>query len=94
MKTKQDIYATVAKKLNISDREASCIVNTVIDTIIGFVKKGNDVQITGFGTFKIRQYKARKITSIDTGKVIKLPQHKSVYFKVGKYLNNAVRKKK
>ena len=69
-------------------KEAQEIVDTVWDTIKGSLKKQEDVAISGFGTFKVKQTKARMGRNPKTGETIQIPAKKKVAFRVSKVLKS------
>ena len=69
-------------------KEAQEIVDTVWDTIKGSLKKQEDVAISGFGTFKVKQTKARMGRNPKTGETIQIPAKKKVAFRVSKELKS------
>ncbi len=69
-------------------KEAQDIVDTIWDTIKGSLKKQEDVAISGFGTFKVKQTKARMGRNPKTGETIQIPAKKKVAFRVSKELKS------
>jgi len=67
-------------------KEAQELVETIWDTIKGSLKKQEDVAISGFGTFKVKQTKARAGRNPKTGETIQIPAKKKVAFKASKEL--------
>lgn len=83
---KVELVAAVQKSLGAetSKAEAERAVNAVIDGIKAGVKKSKQVQLIGFGTFKVANRKARKGVNPKTGEPIKIKASKSVKFLAGK----------
>ena len=54
------------------------------------LKKGDDVAIYGFGSFKVMKRKARKGRNPRTGQALKIPAHKTVKFTAGKALKESL----
>ena len=69
-------------------KEAQEIVETIWDTIKGSLKKQEDVAISGFGTFRVKQTKARMGRNPKTGETIQIPAKKKVAFRVSKELKS------
>ena len=69
-------------------KEAQEIVETIWDTIKCSLKKEEDVAISGFGTFKVKQTKARMGRNPKTGETIQIPAKKKVAFRVSKELKS------
>ena len=90
---KAELIATVAEKTDSTKKEAELAVNAVISTIEEELKKGEKVQLIGFGTFEVRQRKARQGRNPrKPGEVIKIAASKAPVFKAGKALKDAVNK--
>ena len=81
---KAELVAAVAAKANVSQKEAGVVVATVIDEIKKALKKGDKVQLVGFGSFEVRKKAARKGKNPQTGAEIKIPASKAPAFKAGK----------
>lgn len=79
--TKADIVSAVYEKVGLSKKEATDIVETVLDTIKDTLKEGEMVKIAGFGNFVIRNKGARKGRNPKTGENIEITPRKVVTFK-------------
>jgi integration host factor subunit alpha len=79
--TKADIVSAVYEKVGLSKKEATDIVETVLDTIKETLKEGEMVKIAGFGNFVIRNKGARKGRNPKTGENIEITPRKVVTFK-------------
>lgn len=87
---KADIVARVAKVVE-TKKEAAAAVDEVLNSIKAAMKKGEDVTLVGFGTFKVSKRKARKGRNPQTGKEIKIPAKKVPVFKAGTDLKKAAK---
>ena len=87
---KADLIEEVAK-VTCSKKEAVLALDTILGAIQKTLKKGNDVTLVGFGTFKISKRKARLGRNPQTGKAIKIAAKKVPVFKAGKGLKDAVK---
>lgn len=65
------------------------MVNAVVAVVTKALKKGESVQITGFGTFEVAKRAARKGRNPATGKEIKIPASKAPKFKAGAVLKKS-----
>ncbi len=92
--TKTDLIKAVAESASLSKKNAEVAVNAVIDSITAALADGDKVQITGFGTFEVRERKAKEaINPRDPkGPKVKIPAKKAPAFKAGKGLKDAVAK--
>lgn len=80
----------VAEVVN-TKKEAQAALDCVISSITNALKKGEDVTLTGFGTFKVVNRKARKGRNPYTGEEIKINATKAPKFSPGKALKKAVK---
>ncbi len=87
---KGQLIEAVAKKVT-TKKEAAAAVETVLDSIKASLKKGQDVTLVGFGTFKVAKRKARVGRNPRTGKEIKIAAKKVPVFKAGSDLKKAVK---
>ncbi len=67
-------------------KQAQEIVDTVLDSIRESLKKREDVAISGFGTFRVKQTKARTGRNPKTGETIQIPAKKKIAFRASKDL--------
>ncbi|MFH1519761.1 MAG: HU family DNA-binding protein [Candidatus Omnitrophota bacterium] len=86
MNKAQLVEAIVAKTA--TKKEAQEIVDTIWCTIKASLKKQEDVAISGFGTFKVKQTKARMGRNPKTGETIQIPAKKKIAFRVSKELKS------
>ncbi len=84
--TKNDLITVVSEKAGIKNKDAKAMVDTVIETIYSTLAEGENVSISGFGTFEIRTRAARKGISPATKQPIDIPASKTVAFKATKSL--------
>ncbi|MDP3880816.1 MAG: HU family DNA-binding protein [bacterium] len=76
-----------------SKKKAQEVVDLMFETITKTLKKGGEVAVTGFGTFKTSKRAARNGINPKTGESIKIPAATVAKFKAGKLLKEAVNKK-
>ncbi len=89
---KRDLGATVAGKLGGSRAQGEAALNAVLDSIQEGLAGGNKGVLTGFGSFDVRNVKARTVRAIrgsQAGNLIAVPAHKRVGFKAGTKLARA-----
>ena len=87
---KIELIGEVAGKTGMTKKDAEKVVNAFFDTVEGTLKSGEKVQLIGFGTFEVRERKARKGRNPQTGKEIDIPATKVPAFKAGKALKDAL----
>ena len=88
---KTEFVEAVAKEANATKAAANELVNAVVTVVTKALKKGESIQITGFGTFEVAKRAARKGRNPATGKEIKIPASKAPKFKAGAVLKKAVK---
>ena len=91
---KAELIEKIANDADLSKASAERALNAAIGTIIKTVTKGDDVQLIGFGTFKLGKRAARVGRNPATGAEIKIPAAKTAKFTAGKAFKDAVNKRK
>ena len=87
---KGDVTYKIAEETGMSKADASRCLDVFIDTVTNCLKKGEPVQLVGFGTFDVRKRGARTGRNPQTGATINIKASKNVGFKAGKALKDAV----
>ena len=87
---KSDLIAAVAAKTDNTKKGAEAALDAVISSITESLKKGDKVQLVGFGSFEVRKRAARKGRNPQTKEEIKIPASKAPVFKAGKALKDVV----
>jgi DNA-binding protein HU-beta len=80
---KMELIESVAKKTQLTKKDAAAAVDATLETIKKGTKKGG-VSIAGFGSFTVSNRKARMGRNPKTGEAIKIKASKSVRFRPGK----------
>ncbi len=88
---KAQLVNEVAKKTKLSKNKALEAVNSAFEAIKGSLKKGQRVQLIGFGSFLVRQRKARTGRNPQTGAPIQIKARKVPAFSAGAELKKAVK---
>ncbi len=88
---KQDFIKAVATAAGLSQDAVSRVLSSMIDTVTDELKAWNEVNITGFGAFKVSHRAARNGVNPRTKESIKIPAMNSPVFRAGKTLKEAVR---
>jgi DNA-binding protein HU-beta len=83
---KQQLISQVANKSRISKSQALRITDSILNTIEGALKKGEKVQLVGFGSWNKRRRKARTGRNPQTGVPISIPAKNVVSFTPGSFL--------
>ncbi|TDT44003.1 DNA-binding protein HU-alpha [Halospina denitrificans] len=87
---KPELAAAIAEETGLSKNKAQEVLNAVTDQISAALAKNEPVSLPGFGNFNIRERSARTGRNPQTGASIKIPASRSVGFKAGKPLREAV----
>ena len=88
--TKSQLVSKLADSGELSRKQIDELMNSLVDTIVKSVKKGENVKIPGLGIFRLRKMKARMGRNPQTGEAIKIPARKKVGFSVAKTFKETV----
>jgi integration host factor subunit beta len=88
--TKADLIAVVADKLKFPWGRAELVVDHIFDAMVDALKRGEGIEIRGFGSFTIREYKAYEGRNPRTGETVHVKPKRLSFFKVGKELRERV----
>ena len=88
--SKADLVGIVAEDTGLKKKDVKDVVDAVLDAISSNLESGAKVQLTGFGTFEVRERKARTGRSPANGAEIQIPASKSVGLKVSKLLKDSL----
>ena len=88
--TKSELIDAVASKTNVTKSRAELVVNCIFDSMTTALKNGEGVEIRGFGSFTVRQYKPYNGRNPRTGSPVQVASKKLPFFKVGKELKEMV----
>ena len=89
---KTELIAAVAEKAEMSKKDAEAAVTAVVDVISESLRKGEKVQLVGFGVFDVKERGARIGRNPRTKVEIEIPASRVPAFKAGKALKDAVAK--
>lgn len=90
---KSELVASIAQKSNLTKKDAETALNSFIASVEEALSSGEKVQLVGFGTFEVRERKAREGRNPRNPKeVIKIPASKAPVFRAGKALKEIVNK--
>jgi integration host factor subunit beta len=88
--TKSDLIEAVANLLKLPKGKAELIVNCIFDSMEESLKRGERIEIRGFGSFEIRSYKSYEGRNPRTGTAVSVQPKRLPFFKVGKELKERV----
>jgi len=87
---KSDLISAIKEKTSLSRKDAEKVIDTFFDTITQSIISGGRVEIRGFGSFMVKDYKPYIGRNPKTGSQIQVPPKKLPFFKVGKELKEMV----
>lgn len=88
---KADLASEVARKTKLSKAKALLAVNSALEAIKSSLKKGQRVQLVGFGSFLVKQRKARMGRNPKTGEAIQIKARRVPAFSAGAELKNSLK---
>jgi integration host factor subunit beta len=88
--TKADLVEEVAKATDMTKKDSEKLVEIVFDSIIESLKKGDKIELRGFGSFRVRQRGSRRGRNPKTGAPVSVPAKRVAYFKPGKELKDLI----
>lgn len=89
MMNKADLVSMIAAKSNLTKKDSESALNAFVETVQSALKKGEKIQLVGFGTFEVRNRAARSGINPRTKETIKIPASKAPVFKAGKALKDS-----
>ena len=87
---KTELVSAMADQANISKKDAESALKAFTDVVSQELKKGEKVQLVGFGTFEVAERAARTGRNPQTGETMKIKASKAPKFKAGKALKDMV----
>jgi DNA-binding protein HU-beta len=88
--TKADIVDVIASATGLTKVETEAVVDGFISTVINALKEGKNIEIRGFGSFKVKKRKGRIARNPRTGVQVRVDEHFVPLFKVSKELKTVV----
>ena len=87
---KSELIEALATELDLPIRQTSSILNTILETMMESLERGDSIEIRGFGSFVVKTYEPYTGRNPKTGQQIKVRPKKLPFFKVGKELKERV----
>ncbi len=88
--TKAALVEEVSRAADLTKKHAEVIVDTVFRSIITALRRGEKIELRGFGSFRLRQREPRKGRNPKTGDRVDVPPKRIPYFKPGKELRELI----
>ncbi len=87
---KTELVAAMAEQTNLSKKDAEAALKAFVDVVAGELKKGEKVQLVGFGTFEVSERAAREGRNPQTGETMTIKASRTPKFKAGKALKDMI----
>ena len=87
---KAELVAAIAEKTELSKKDAEKALKAFTEVVEAELKKGEKIQLVGFGTFEVSERKAREGIKPGTKEKIQIPASKAPKFKAGKALKDSI----
>ena len=90
--TKADLVEQVAEAIGpgITKKDCALVVDGFLNAVKGALSEGENIEIRGFGTFKVRRRKTRMARNPRTGEAVRVPSRAVPVFKPSKHLRSRV----
>ena len=90
---KSELVEALAAEKNLTYKKSEEIINIIFDSMARELTEGGRIEIRGFGSFMVKEYKAYMGRNPKTGEVIEVKPKRLPFFKVGKELRERVNQK-
>ncbi len=88
--TKSELIDAVSEKTSVTKSRAELVVNCIFDSMTDALRNGEGIEIRGFGSFTVRQYRPYSGRNPRTGSSVHVSSKRLPFFKVGKELKEMV----
>lgn len=88
--SKADLVKELTESTGVSSKDVKAVVEGMLTSVGTHLKQGDKVQLTGFGTFEVRERKARTGVKPGTSEKVEIPASKAPAFKAGKGLKDQI----
>ena len=88
---KTELVNEMCNQTKLTKKDVETVLNSFVDVVTNELKKGERVQLVGFGTFEVAERAARVGRNPATKETIEIPASKAPKFKAGKALKDAVK---
>ena len=89
---KTELIAIASEKAGIAKKDAEKVVNAALEAITAAMAEGDKVQLSGFGTFEVKQREARMGRNLRTKEIIEIPATRVPAFKASQVLKDTIAK--
>lgn len=88
--TKSELIEVVAQEANLTKGRAELVINTIFESMVEALQRDEGIEIRGFGSFTVRQYKSYEGRNPRTGEAVHVAPKRLPFFKVGKDLRKRI----
>jgi integration host factor subunit beta len=88
--TKSELIELVAQEANLTKGRAELVINTIFESMVDALRRDEGIEIRGFGSFTVRQYKSYEGRNPRTGDTVHVAPKRLPFFKVGKELRKRI----
>ena len=88
--TRAELVNQVAEAADLTKKDADVVLETVLRNIVEALRRGEKVELRGFGSFRLRHRDARRGRNPKTGSRVDVPPRSVPYFKPGKELRELI----
>lgn len=87
---KSDLVQALVEERKITQKQAEAAVETIFDAMRDGLRRGENIEIRGFGAFHVKQYKGYQGRNPKTGEVIPVSPKRGILFRTGKELRERI----
>ena len=88
--TRADVAETIYEEIGLSRKDSTDILDMILDEIVKELSNGNDVKLSSFGTFSLRQKKERSGRNPKTGVEVIISPRKVISFKPSQTMRKTI----
>jgi integration host factor subunit beta len=91
--TKADIVERISATTGLTKKDTAMVINRFFEVVTEALSQGNNIEIRGFGSFKVKTRRARKARNPRTGETVDVPERQVPTFKPSKELKDIISSK-
>ena len=88
--TKADLVDAVSRVTELNRKDSEIVVESLFESSVKALKSGDKLEVRGFGSFRIRERRARQGRNPKTGEKVNVPEKRVPYFKPSKELKDLI----
>lgn len=88
--TRADLVDAVSRVTDLNRKDSEIVVESLFESIVKALKSGDKLEVRGFGSFRIRERRARQGRNPKTGARVNVPEKRVPYFKPSKELKDLI----